>query len=115
MGPGLDGIGERPATEILSEIVDPNRSLESNYRYWMVFTVENDVFTGRLLTETRTSLELIDSGDVRHVVQREDIDLMRPSKKSAMPEGLVDDLPAEDLRALLTFLSRSKPPAKAPR
>ena len=104
MAPSLEGVGARSKQDLLTEIVDPNRSLESTYRLWMVFTKDDEIFTGRLLSETRTTIELIDSGDQHHRVNRSDIDVMRASKVSAMPEGIVDGLPRDDLRALITYL-----------
>lgn len=58
-----------------------------------------------MLSESRTTIELQDSGDVRHVIARESIDTLRATNRSLMPEGLIDHFSAEDLRALLTYLT----------
>jgi putative heme-binding domain-containing protein len=34
LGPELSGIGTRDPKEILADIIDPNRSVEANYRAW---------------------------------------------------------------------------------
>ena len=110
IGPDLTGIGARPAAEILAEIVDPNRSLESNFRLWTLELKDGESIAGKLEGESRTSVELLDLTGKRHVVQRQDIRSLSASNLSIMPEGLVDALPPKDVAALLTFLSASKEP-----
>jgi putative heme-binding domain-containing protein len=108
MAPALDGAGERTRLDLLTDVVDPNRSFESTYQLWMVFTKENEVLSGRLLSESKTTVELLDSGDVRQVVRRDQIDTLRPEGRSAMPEGLIDSLPASDVSALFEYLSQQR-------
>ncbi len=108
VGPELTGIGARPRKDILLEIVDPNRSVEANYRMWQVKTVDGQVLAGRLDTETATSIELYDVEGKSHVVQRKDIELMKASALSIMPVGLVDLLPEDDIASLLEFLASSR-------
>ena len=46
VGPELTGIGARDRTEILIDILDPNRSVEANYRLWNVSTKDGETFSG---------------------------------------------------------------------
>ena len=48
IGPELTGIGARPKADILMEVLDPNRSVEANYRLWNLATKSGDTFAGRL-------------------------------------------------------------------
>ena len=112
IGPDLTGIGARPAPEILAEIVDPNRSLESNFRLWTLELKNDDSISGRLDGESRTSVELLDLTGKRHVAQRQDIKSLTASSLSIMPVGLIDGLPPKDVASLLAFLSASKEPHK---
>ncbi len=107
VGPELTGIGARPAEEILIEIVDPNRSLEANYRSWTVETTDGRTLTGRLDSEDRESIELLDAAGQRHVVARRSIESLSASDLSLMPVGLIDELPASDVASLLRFLRMS--------
>ncbi len=108
VGPDLTGIGARDPKDILAEIVDPNRSVEGNFRLWMIQTKEGDALNGRLDAETRTSVELLDLQGKRHVIQRSEIDEMRVSPLSIMPVGLIDHLKPEEIASLLEFLKASK-------
>jgi putative membrane-bound dehydrogenase-like protein len=104
VGPDLTGVGARARPDILVDILDPNRSVEGNYRQYTVETKEGVVLTGLLSGETKTAVELLDSEAKKHVVLREDIGSLISTKQSLMPEGF-EKLPADDLVALLDFLT----------
>ncbi len=112
IGPELTGIGARPKEDILMEILDPNRSVEANYRLWNLTTKSGDTFSGRLDAETQTSVELLDLGGQKHVVQRRDIASLESSNQSIMPVGL-ESIGEADLAAVLAYLATSvEGPAK---
>ncbi len=106
IGPELTGIGARDRGEILTDILDPNRSVEANFRLWTVTTKDGDAFSGRLETETQTTVEILDTAAQKHVIQRKDIASMEGSSQSIMPAGF-DALPADDLKSLLEYLASS--------
>ena len=105
IGPDLTGIGARDRSEILTDILDPNRSVEATYRLWNVTTKDGEIFSGRLETETQTSVEILDTAGQKHVVQRKAIAAMEDSALSIMPTGL-EALPPDDLKALLEYLTQ---------
>ncbi len=108
VGPDLTGIAVRARPDILVDILDPNRSVEGNYRQYTVTTTNGVILNGLLAAETNTAIELLDGEGKKHVLLREDIDRLTSSKLSLMPEGF-EKLPADDLVSLLDFLSaRSK-------
>lgn len=106
IGPDLTGIGVRPKAELLVEVLDPNRSVEANYRRWTVTTKGGDTFAGRLDTETATSIEILDTTGQKHAIQRRDIATLEASNDSIMPGGF-EQLPAADLAGLLEYLAES--------
>jgi putative membrane-bound dehydrogenase-like protein len=108
VGPDLTGIGARDPSEVLIDILDPNRSVESNFRLWSVSTQDGETFSGLLETETRTSVEILDTTGTKHVIQRKEITAMAGSQLSVMPNGF-DALPPDDLKALLTYLTKTQP------
>ncbi|MBI3876022.1 MAG: c-type cytochrome [Verrucomicrobia bacterium] len=111
VGPELTGFGAHPKSEILIAIVDPNRSVEANFRLWTVTTKDGESFAGRLDAETQTSVDILDTTGNKHTVQRKDIAKLEASSLSIMPEGF-GNLPPDDLRALLEFISQSNVPKK---
>jgi putative membrane-bound dehydrogenase-like protein len=106
IGPELTGIGARDRGEILTDILDPNRSVEANFRLWTVTTKDGEAYSGRLETETQTTVEILDTAAQKHVIQRKDIASMEGSAQSIMPAGF-DALPADDLKSLLEYLAAS--------
>jgi len=110
VGPELSGIGARDPKEVLADIVDPNRSVEANYRLWTIDTNDGDSYSGRLDTETQTSVELLDATGEKHVIQRKDIASMNACQLSIMPVGLVDDFKPTDTASLIAFLKTGHAP-----
>jgi len=106
IGPDLTGIGARDRAEVLTDILDPNRSVEANYRMWTVTTKGGDTFSGRLETETQSSVEILDTTGQKHVVQRKEIASLEGSQLSIMPIGL-EALPPDNLKDLLEYLAES--------
>ena len=106
VGPDLTGIGLRPKSDILLQVLDPNRTVEGTYRQWIVKT-RDDVIAGRIYSESRTNIEIMDAAGLLHHIMRDDILLLKPTEKGIMPEGL-EAIPGQDLSDLLEYLSQSK-------
>src|SRR5690606_41729921 len=70
VGPDLSGIHSRERGDILLEILDPNRSVEANYRLWNVNTRDGETLSGGLAAETQTTIELLDFNGQKHDQQR---------------------------------------------
>lgn len=104
VGPDLTGIGARPKADVLLDILDPNRSVEANYRLWNVTTKSGESYAGRLDSESATAIEMLDTAGQKHVLQRSAIATMEASNLSLMPGGF-EQLPEEDLASLLEYLA----------
>lgn len=107
VGPNLNGMSVHPKAELLTHILDPNRSVEANYRQYTVVTLDGLVVSGLLSAESLTTIELIDSQGKKHTILREEIEELLPSKKSVMPEGLEQTVDDQGLVDLLEYLTQS--------
>ncbi len=105
IGPDLTGMAVHPKEHLLTEILDPNRSLEGNFRTYIVATEDGRVLNGLLAAESRTAIELFDVEGKKHTVLREDIDEMESTGKSLMPEGFEKQLTKAEITDLLQFLT----------
>jgi len=105
VGPELTGMAVHPAHELLIHILDPNRSVEGNYRAYTVVTDDGRVTTGLLAAESKTAIEIIDAEGKRVAIQREEIDEFNPSPNSLMPVGFEKQIKPEGLADLLAFLT----------
>ena len=106
IGPDLTGMAVHPKSELLTHIIDPSRSVEGNYRQYSVATLDGLVLSGMLASESKTSIELFDAEGKKHTILREDIEELKASKKSVMPDGFEKEVPPEALVNLLEFLTQ---------
>lgn len=104
VGPDLNGVMNGNREEILTHILDPNRSVEANYRQWILLKKDGQVAHGLLTSETQTSFELIDSTGKKQIVPRSEIEDLRVSELSLMPLGF-ELLARKDLIDLLEHLT----------
>lgn len=105
IGPELTGMAVHPKHELLTQILDPSRSVESNFRQYTVETTEGQVFTGLLAAESRTAIELIDTEAKKRSIPRDEIETLTATTKSLMPEGFEKTLSVEQMTDLLEFLA----------
>lgn len=106
VGPELTGMAVHPAHELLIHILDPNRSVEGNYRAYTVSTEDGRVVTGLLASESKTAIELVDAEGKRVAIQRGEIDEFQPSPNSLMPVGFEKQIKPEGFADLLAFLTK---------
>jgi hypothetical protein len=105
VGPDLTGMAVHPAHELLIHILDPNRSVEGNYRAYTVSTDDGRVVTGLLAAESKTAIEIVDAEGKRVAIQRAEIDEFSPSPNSLMPVGFEKQIQPAGFADLLAFLT----------
>ncbi|MGE3408925.1 MAG: PVC-type heme-binding CxxCH protein [Pirellulales bacterium] len=106
IGPDLTGMAVHPKAELLTQIIDPSRSVEGNYRVYSVIMADGRTLAGLLASETKTTIELFDAEGKKHALLREEIDELVASPKSLMPEGFEKQVTAADIANLLEFLTQ---------
>lgn len=106
IGPDLTGMAVHPKAELLTHIIDPSRNVEGNYRLYNVLTVDGNVVSGMLASETRTTISIVDSQAKKIDLPREDIEQLNASRKSVMPEGFEKQISEAQLADLLEFLTQ---------
>ncbi|QEL20037.1 PVC-type heme-binding CxxCH protein [Limnoglobus roseus] len=106
IGPDLTGFGIHPKEEILIHVLDPSRSVEGNYKAYTANLLDGRTVTGLLASETKTSVELIDAENKRHALIRDDLETLKESPKSLMPEGFEKTIKPEEFVDLLEFLTQ---------
>jgi putative membrane-bound dehydrogenase-like protein len=106
IGPDLTGMAVHPKEHLLTDIIDPSRSVENNFRAYTVMTAAGRVFTGLLASESRTAVELFDAEGKKQTILRSDIEKLVASNKSLMPDGFEKQLSRQELTDLLEFLTQ---------
>jgi putative membrane-bound dehydrogenase-like protein len=105
VGPELTGMAVHPAEELLIHILDPNRSVEGNYRAYTVSTEDGRVVTGLLASESKTAVEIVDAEGKRVAIQRDEIETFQPSPNSLMPVGFEKQIKPDGFADLLAFMT----------
>jgi putative heme-binding domain-containing protein len=106
IGPDLTGMAVHPKDHLLTDILDPSRSVEANFRAYTVSTKAGRVFTGLLASESKTTIELFDAEGKKQTILRQDIDELLATNKSLMPDGFEKQVSRKDLTNLLEFLTQ---------
>ena len=104
VGPDLISIKNKSLDDLLIAILDPNRERQPNYTSYNLVTVDGRVFAGIVVAETATAITLRQPEGKEVTVRREDIDLLKSSGKSLMPEGLEKDITEQQLADVLAFI-----------
>src|SRR5262249_38240852 len=74
IGPHLRGMAVHPKDPLLTDILDPSRSVEANFRAYTVSTKAGRLFTGLLASESKTTPELFDAEGKKQTILRQDIE-----------------------------------------
>ena len=79
----------------------------------IVVTTQGQTLTGLLAEETPTAIRLRRAEGIEDVVPRGEIEAIRPTGRSLMPDGLEQVLRPQDIADVIAFL-RSPVPAPTP-
>jgi putative heme-binding domain-containing protein len=104
VGPDLSGIAGRAPDALLVDILDPNREVAPDFVTLVVATRRGQIVSGLLAEESATSLKLRHANGVEETLLRSEIDEIRSTAQSLMPEGLEQNLSLQDLADLIAFL-----------
>ncbi len=109
VGPDLDRIASKyRRDQILHHILNPSDVVDQKYRNYAVETWSGRFYSGLLIEDSEESLVLRNVQGEAIRIPREDVDRSAPLNQSIMPEGLLQDLTAEQAADLLAFLATLK-------
>ena len=110
VGPDISDVRNRSHEALLYDILDPNRKLEPRYTDYSVLTEDGRVLNGLMVSETAAAVILRQAEGKQEVIARNQIDEIRASGKSLMPEGVEKEVNVQQMADLLKFLkSRGQP------
>lgn len=104
LGPDLNSIRIRNDEAILTDILDPNRSIADGYALWQITLRDGTQKVGIVASETSNSLTLRSQGGPEELISRRDIAKLNDLGLSLMPVGLEQLIPPQDMADLLAFL-----------
>jgi putative membrane-bound dehydrogenase-like protein len=104
VGPDVAALTNRTAEALLVAILDPNREVDGRYLSYTALKVDGKTVSGLLVAETATSVTLREQGGKDHVILRTELDELRTSRKSVMPEGIEKDLDHQAMADLIAYV-----------
>ncbi|MDB6039714.1 MAG: putative rane-bound dehydrogenase [Verrucomicrobiales bacterium] len=107
VGPDLTIVQEKSTETLIEAILDPNRAFEAPYVSYTLATHDGQEFTGLIANESDNSVTLRAPNVPDKTLLRQDIQSLRSSGVSLMPEGFEKILNPQALADLIAYI-RSK-------
>lgn len=105
VGPNLlAALPNKSGEDLLVSVFDPNREVDPRYVNYQVSTADGRVLTGIIATETPTSVTLRRGDGAEDTVLRANLESLRSTKLSLMPEGFEKQLSRQDVADLFAYL-----------
>lgn len=104
LGPNLAAMKNRGAGAILVNVLDPNREVNPQFVTYAVVTKDGRALSGMIAAETATSITLQRADNQQDTVLRIDIEELRSTGLSLMPEGLEKQLNPQQLADVIEFI-----------
>ena len=108
IGPNLAAFRNRGKTAILINILDPNREVTPEYLNYVIITDDGRSHTGILSSQNATTLTLKRAEGKETQIRRIEIEDIRSTGMSLMPEGLEKEINQESMADLLTYLMQAE-------
>ena len=104
VGPDISDTRARARDALLYDILDPNRRVDPQFTEYIVVTVDGRLFNGLLVAESMDSVTLRQPEGREQIILRTDIEELKTTNKSLMPEGVERDVTVEQMADVLEFL-----------
>jgi len=108
IGADLKGIRNRGLAAVLLNILDPNREVKPEFVSYLLLTNDGLTITGMIAEETANSMTIRRPDGSSVTVFRQDIEELRGTGRSYMPEGLEKVVDVTAMANLLAYLSSVK-------
>lgn len=108
IGPDLSGAGAMGIDGLLRNILTPNEQMESGYYRHDVTLKDGTLASGFLSSENKQTLVLRQIGADERAIARDQIVSHKISKRSLMPEGLIDGFTDQQVADLFAYLMSLK-------
>ncbi|HEX5177245.1 MAG TPA: c-type cytochrome, partial [Chthoniobacteraceae bacterium] len=108
IGPNLSGAGAMGIEALLRNILTPNTQLESGYYRYDAELKNGEIVSGFLAAQDADAVVVRQISTQDRRIARTELKKLVMSKKSLMPEGLLEGLPSESVRDLFTYLRTLK-------
>ncbi|HTN77027.1 MAG TPA: dehydrogenase, partial [Pirellulaceae bacterium] len=113
VGPDITLNGRSSFEQLLSNVFDPSLVIGASYQARTVITADGRVLSGLLVEDNTQRIVLKQQGGKLETIARDDIDEVKVSELSLMPEGIEKQLKPQEIVDLFAFLTLDKAPSDA--
>ena len=110
VGPDLNAEFQRAEETIIRDILAPSSSITAGYTAYTIVTTEGQIFSGLMAAEAANSVTLRQQEGKTQAILRKNIDQIKASPVSLMPDDLTKTLTPQDVADILAWLR--SPPTK---
>jgi putative membrane-bound dehydrogenase-like protein len=104
VGPDVSDTRTKTPEMLLTDILNPNAAVDGNYMAYTVRTTDGKVLTGVIASESAAGITLKRENNQTETVLRADVEEVRSSGLSLMPDGLEKNMTPQDVADLIRFL-----------
>lgn len=104
VGPAAATFKDKTPAELLTAILDPNREVDPRYLNYTLTLVDGRTTSGIVGGESPTAITLRRAEGAVEIVLRSQIDELKSTKQSLMPEGLEKKVTPAEMADLIAFL-----------
>ena len=104
VGPDLTGADRKNRELLARNIVDPSAIVREEFVTHVASTSDGRVLTGLLAESNAQTLTILDAKNKRTAIHRGELEDLRESNTSLMPDNLLDELSEQQIRDLFAYL-----------
>ena len=109
VGPDLTSADRKNRNALLLNLLDPSGYVRPEFVAQTAVLLDGRVLTGVVIASSAQEITLVDTKGQKTTVPRGDIDDIRPSAQSIMPERLLETLKPQEVRDLFSYLESDGP------
>ena len=104
VAPDISDSRTKTPAQILADIIQPNRAIDANYVGYNLLLTDGTTAAGILTSETSTSITLKAAGAKVITVTRSEIEQLKSTGVSLMPDGLEKTIPPQEMADVIAFI-----------
>ncbi len=98
----------RPREDLLESILEPSRRIEPKYAAYVAQTADGRSLTGLVVKRDEKVVVIRDAQNKEIALAAKNVEELRPSRTSLMPDGQMAGLTAQEAADLLEYLATRK-------
>lgn len=106
VAPDIGDAELRKKEQLLADILAPNQAVDANYLEYVVQLVDGSVVSGIIASESNDSIVLRLSEGRDRVLPRSQVEQIRSTGQSFMPEGFEQHISKSEMADLITYLQK---------